>query len=46
MTADAHKKVVWFNVSVDEVLCVYILDSADHLMIQREHLKLLKTVLK
>lgn len=31
MTTDAHEKVIWFDVSVDEVLCVYILDSADHL---------------
>lgn len=31
VTADAHEKVIWFDVSVDEVLCVYILNSADHL---------------
>lgn len=35
MTTNAHKKVVWFDVSVDEILCVYILNSADHL--QTEH---------
>lgn len=31
MTADAHEKVIWFDVSVDEVLCVYIFNPADHL---------------
>lgn len=35
VTADAHKKVVWFDISVDEVLCVYIFNSADHLKIKR-----------
>lgn len=31
MTADAHEKVIWFDISVDEVLCVYIFNPADHL---------------
>lgn len=31
MTADAHEKVIWFNISVDEVLCVYKFNPADHL---------------
>lgn len=35
MTANAHEKVVWFDVSVDEVLCVYILNSADHLKMKK-----------
>lgn len=37
VTADAHEKVIWFDVSVDEVLCVYILNSADHLKMKRSH---------
>lgn len=36
MTADAHEKVIWFDVSVDEVLCVYILNSADHLKMEKK----------
>lgn len=31
MTADAHEKVIWLDISVDEVLCVYIFNPADHL---------------
>lgn len=39
VTADPHEKVVWFDISVDEVLCVYIFNPADHL-------KMKKTVVK
>ena len=35
VTADAHEEVVWFDVSVDEVLCVHVLNSADHLQIEQ-----------
>lgn len=31
MTANAHEKVIWLDISVDEVLCVYIFNPADHL---------------
>ena len=37
MTADAHEKVIWLNISVDEVLCVYIFNPADHLEKKREN---------
>jgi len=36
VTADSHEEVVWFNVSVDEVFVVDILDSADHLICKHE----------
>ena len=32
MTPNAHQEVVWLDISVDEVLCVHILDSANHLL--------------
>lgn len=35
MTADAHEKVIWFDISVDEVLCVYIFNPADHLKMKK-----------
>jgi len=36
VTADSHEEVVWFNVPVDEVFIVDILDSADHLICKHE----------
>jgi len=36
VTADSHEEVVWFNVSVDEVFIMDILDSADHLICKHE----------
>ena len=36
VSSDAHEEVIWLNVSVDEVLCVHILDSADHLVIKKK----------
>ena len=31
MPPNAHEEVVWFNVSVNEVLVVYILNTTNHL---------------
>ena len=31
VSANAHKKVVWFDISVYKILIVYILNSANHL---------------
>ena len=36
VSTDAHEEVIWLYVSVDEVLCVHILDSADHLVIKKK----------
>ena len=36
VSADTHEEVVWFDVSVDEVLVVDVLDSADHLVCQHQ----------
>lgn len=40
MTTDAHEEVIWFDISVDEVLGVYIFNSANHLKIKRTIVKL------
>lgn len=34
VATDAHEEVIWFDISVDEVLGVYIFNSADHLRIK------------
>ena len=39
VTSDAHEEVIWLYVSVDEVLCVHILDSTDHL--ERERMQMM-----
>ena len=35
VAADAHQEVVWFDVAVDEVLVVHVLDATDHLKTKR-----------
>ena len=37
MSADAHEEVVGFDVSVDEVLVVHVLDATNHLVGQHQH---------
>lgn len=44
MAADPHEKVVWFDISVDEVLCVYIFNPADHLKTKKTAVKYLTNV--
>ena len=31
MSADAHKEIIWFDITVDEILVVYILNATNHL---------------
>lgn len=33
----SHEEVIWFDISVDKVLVVEVLDSADHLVAQHQH---------
>ena len=37
VSADPHEKIVRFDISVNEVLVVYELDPADHLVGQHQH---------
>ena len=37
LAPDAHEEVVWFDVSVDEVLVVYVLDAGHHLVGEHQH---------
>lgn len=34
--ANAHQEVVWLDITVDEALCVDVLDSADELVCQKK----------
>ena len=36
MSPDPHEKVVWLDVSVDEVLVVHVLDATNHLVGQHQ----------
>lgn len=37
VATDAHEEVIWFDISVNEVLGVYIFNSADHLRTQNDN---------
>lgn len=46
MTTNAHEKIIWFDISVDEVLCVYIFNPADHLKMKKTTVKWLIKIVK